>query len=33
MQMPSFMGMMLICGKEMMVPENGEMSVKEGKFL
>jgi hypothetical protein len=27
------MDMMLICDREMMVPENGGMSVKEGKIL
>jgi hypothetical protein len=33
MQMLSFMGMMLICDREVMVPENGGMSVKEGNIL
>ena len=33
MRMLSFMGIMLICDREMMVPENGGMSVKEGKIL
>jgi hypothetical protein len=31
--MLNFLGMILICAREMMVPENGGMSAKKGKNL
>jgi hypothetical protein len=33
MQMLNFLVMILICTREMMVPENGGVSVKKGKNL
>jgi hypothetical protein len=33
MQMLSFLVMMLICAREMMVQENGEMSARKGKNI